>query len=59
MFDNPYTIAAAIIAVILVGFAKGGFAGLGALATPGDGARHAACRCCCRAAADIDCARWR
>ena len=34
MLDNPYTIAAAIIAVILVGFAKGGFAGLGALATP-------------------------
>jgi hypothetical protein len=34
MLDNPATIATAIIAVILVGFAKGGFSGLGALATP-------------------------
>lgn len=34
MLDNPYSIIAAIIAVTLMGFAKGGFAGLGALATP-------------------------
>jgi uncharacterized protein len=34
MFDSPYAIAAAIIAVFLLGLAKGGFAGLGALATP-------------------------
>ncbi len=34
MLDNPYAIAAAIIAVFLLGLAKGGFAGLGALATP-------------------------
>jgi uncharacterized protein len=34
MLDTPTAIAAAVIAVILVGFAKGGFAGLGALATP-------------------------
>lgn len=34
MLDTPYAIAAAIIAVILVGLAKGGLSGLGALATP-------------------------
>jgi uncharacterized membrane protein YfcA len=34
MLDTPTAIAAAVIAVILVGFAKGGFSGLGALATP-------------------------
>jgi uncharacterized protein len=34
MLDSPYAIAAAIIAVFLLGLAKGGFAGLGALATP-------------------------
>ena len=34
MLDTPSAIIAATIAVILVGFAKGGFSGLGALATP-------------------------
>ncbi len=34
MLDTPTAIIAAVIAVILVGFAKGGFSGLGALATP-------------------------
>jgi uncharacterized protein len=34
MLDTPTAIAAAIIAVFLLGLAKGGFAGLGALATP-------------------------
>lgn len=34
MLDNSIAKVAAIIAVILVGFAKGGFSGLGALATP-------------------------
>ncbi len=34
MLDTLTAIIAAIIAVILVGFAKGGFSGLGALATP-------------------------
>jgi uncharacterized protein len=34
MLDTPTAIAAAVIAVIIVGFAKGGFSGLGALATP-------------------------
>jgi uncharacterized protein len=34
MLDTPTAIATAVIAVILVGFAKGGFSGLGALATP-------------------------
>lgn len=34
MLDSYTTIIAAVIAVILVGFAKGGFSGLGALATP-------------------------
>lgn len=34
MWSDPYFVAAAIISVILVGLAKGGFAGLGALATP-------------------------
>ncbi len=34
MFDTPTAIAAAILAVFVLGLAKGGFAGLGALATP-------------------------
>jgi uncharacterized protein len=34
MLDTPTAITAAIIAVILAGFAKGGFSGLGALCTP-------------------------
>jgi uncharacterized protein len=34
MLDSYTAIIAAVIAVILVGFAKGGFSGLGALATP-------------------------
>lgn len=34
MLDDPWFIAAALIAVILVGLAKGGFAGVGTLATP-------------------------
>ncbi len=34
MLNDYPAIAAAVIAVILVGFAKGGFSGLGALATP-------------------------
>ncbi len=34
MFDHPAFIAAACVSVILVGLAKGGFSGLGALGTP-------------------------
>lgn len=34
MLDTPTAITAAIISVILAGFAKGGFSGLGALCTP-------------------------
>ncbi len=34
MLDTPIAIAAAILAVFVLGLAKGGFAGLGALATP-------------------------
>ena len=34
MLDNPWFLLAAVISVTLVGLAKGGFAGLGALGTP-------------------------
>ena len=34
MLSDPWFLLAACIAVILIGFSKGGFAGLGALATP-------------------------
>lgn len=34
MFNDPWSIAAAIIAVTLVGLAKGGFSGIGTLAMP-------------------------
>jgi len=34
LFHDPFTLAVIVIAVILVGLAKGGFAGFGALATP-------------------------
>ena len=34
LFDNPLTLCVIVLAVIVVGLAKGGFAGLGALATP-------------------------
>ena len=34
LFDNPLTLAVIVLAVIVVGLGKGGFAGLGALATP-------------------------
>lgn len=34
LLSDPLTLALAIIAVVLLGLAKGGFAGLGALATP-------------------------
>ena len=34
LFDDPFALTIAIAAVVIVGLAKGGFAGLGALATP-------------------------
>ncbi len=34
LFNDPAFIVAAVVAVVLVGLAKGGFSGLGALATP-------------------------
>jgi uncharacterized membrane protein YfcA len=34
LLDDPATIAAAVLAIVLIGLAKGGFAGLGALGTP-------------------------
>jgi uncharacterized membrane protein YfcA len=34
LFDGPFTVVVTIAAVVIVGMAKGGFAGLGALATP-------------------------
>ena len=34
LFHDPLTLAVIVVAVILVGLAKGGFAGFGALATP-------------------------
>ena len=34
LFNDPAFIIAAVVAVVLVGLAKGGFSGLGALATP-------------------------
>lgn len=34
LLSDPFTIAMAVIAVIILGMAKGGFAGLGVLATP-------------------------
>ena len=33
-FNDPSFIIAAVVAVLLLGLAKGGFSGLGALATP-------------------------
>ena len=34
LFHDPLTLAVIVVAVVLVGLAKGGFAGFGALATP-------------------------
>lgn len=34
LLDEPLTLALAVLAVVIVGLAKGGFSGLGALATP-------------------------
>ena len=34
LLSDPLTLAVTVLAVIVVGLAKGGFAGLGALATP-------------------------
>ena len=34
LLANPFTLVVAVLAVVIVGMAKGGFSGLGALATP-------------------------
>lgn len=34
LLSNPVTLALAVLAVVILGLAKGGFSGLGALVTP-------------------------